>query len=97
MTNEDKNKSNLVLYSTIDGKVSIDVLFEDETVWLTQQQMADLFQKSISTINEHINNIFNEKELNKDLSIRKFGNPEFPLESDFDNETKKYLEGREGE
>ncbi len=76
-----ENQSSLILYSTIDGKVSVDVLFEDETVWLTQQQMADLFQKSISTINEHINNIFDEKELNKDISIRKFGNPEFSQKS----------------
>ncbi|MBQ6814663.1 MAG: virulence RhuM family protein, partial [Lachnospiraceae bacterium] len=53
------------------------VTFVDETVWLTQDQMADLFQKSKSTINEHIKNIYSDGELNKSSTMRKFGNSEF--------------------
>ena len=51
--------------------------FVDETVWLTQEQMADLFQKSKSTINEHIKNIYSDGELNEGSTMRKFGNSEF--------------------
>ena len=47
----------ILLYTTMDGVTKVDVTFEDETVWLTQEQMAELFQKSKSTINEHIRNI----------------------------------------
>ena len=52
--------SELILYTTEDGVTKVDVTFVDETVWLTQEQMADLFQKSKSTINEHIKNIYSE-------------------------------------
>ncbi len=50
---------------------------EGETVWLTQDQMAELFEKSKSTINEHIRNIYEEKELEEAQTMRKFGNSEF--------------------
>jgi hypothetical protein len=50
---------------------------EDETVWLSIDQMADLFQKSRSTVNEHILNIYEEQELDSQLSIRKIGNSDF--------------------
>ena len=53
------NKSDFILFKTEDEKISVDVRFEDETVWLTQEQMALLFGKAKSTINEHIQNIFN--------------------------------------
>ena len=69
--------SGLILYTTEDGVTKVDVTFEDETVWLTQDQMADLFQKSKSTINEHIKNIYSEGELNESSTMRKFGNSEF--------------------
>lgn len=55
----------------------MDVTFEEETVWLTQEQMAELFQKAKSTINEHIKNIYEEGELIKESTVRKFGNSEF--------------------
>lgn len=55
----------------------MDVAFEEETVWLTQEQMAELFQKAKSTINEHIKNIYEEGELIKESTVRKFGNSEF--------------------
>ena len=55
----------------------VDVTFEDDTVWLTQEQMAELFQKAKSTINEHISNIYKEGELQQRSTMRKFGNSEF--------------------
>ena len=69
--------SELILYTTEDGVIKVDVTFIDETVWLTQEQMADLFQKSKSTINEHIKNIYSDGELNQSSTMRKFGNSEF--------------------
>ena len=69
--------SGLILYTTEYGVTKVDVTFEDETVWLTQDQMAELFQKSKSTINEHIKNIYSEGELNESSTMRKFGNSEF--------------------
>jgi hypothetical protein len=71
------NKGNIVIYQTDDGKNKIDVKLENDTVWLTQDQMALLFDKAKSTINEHIQNIFDEKELQEALVMRKFGNSEF--------------------
>jgi hypothetical protein len=50
---------------------------QDETVWLTQDQIALLFDKAKSTINDHIGNIFQERELDQELVMRKFGNSEF--------------------
>jgi len=58
-------------------KISVDVRFENETVWLTQDQMALLFGKAKSTINEHIQNVFNEGELEETLCTKKFGISEF--------------------
>lgn len=72
-----ENKSEIVIFKTADDKVSIDVHFEDETVWLTIDDMASLFEKSRSTINEHILNIFEEGELEKENVVRKIGNSDF--------------------
>ncbi len=69
----------IVLYKSPDGTIKVDVLFENETVWLTQAQMAELFGKSVSTINEHIKNIFVEGELVDSEVMRKFGNSEFSI------------------
>jgi len=72
-----KLKNNqVIIYETADDQASLDVIFQDETVWLTQAQMAELFQKGQSTINEHIRNVYMEKELRKELTLRKFGNSE---------------------
>ncbi len=57
--------------------VKIDVQVDRDTVWLTQDQMATLFGKAKSTINEHLNNIYAEAELSEESTMRKFGNPEF--------------------
>ena len=67
----------IVIFKTADDKVSIDVRFEGETVWLTIDDMASLFEKSRSTINEHILNIFEEGELEKENVVRKIGNSDF--------------------
>ena len=72
-----KNHSDFILFKTEDEKISVDVRFEDETVWLTQEQMALLFGKAKSTINEHIQNVFNEGELDEALCTQKFGISEF--------------------
>jgi hypothetical protein len=61
----EKNNSSFLLYQTEDGKVKIETHFENETVWLNIDQLAELFQKSRSTINEHILNIYKEQELEK--------------------------------
>lgn len=69
--------SQILIYQTEDGKTKIHTRLEKETVWLTIEQMADLFRKGKSTINEHILNIFKEGELEKEPSMRKIGNSDF--------------------
>jgi len=69
--------SPLIIYQTEDGKVKIETHFENETVWLNIDQIAELFQKSRSTINEHILNIYKEQELEKEPSMRKIGKSDF--------------------
>jgi len=65
-------KSEFLFYTTEDGKTQVQVRLLDDTVWLTQKVIAELFQKDVRTINEHINNIFEEGELIPDSVIRKF-------------------------
>ena len=65
-------KSNLILYQTEDGNTRIEVRLEDETIWLSQAQMAELFDKDVRTINEHLKTIFKEDELRETSTIRKF-------------------------
>ena len=65
-------RSDIFLYQTEDGRTRIQVRLENETVWLTQKMMAELFQKDVRTINEHIRNIYNEGELKPERTIRKF-------------------------
>jgi len=67
----------IILYNSKDGKTKLQVNLQDETVWLTQEQMAQLFGKAKSTINEHIKNIYKEKELEESQTIQKFGISEF--------------------
>ena len=62
----------IVLYQSEDGNIKVDVLFQDETVWLTQEQIAQLFGKGRTTITEHIGNIFKEGELDEEKVCRKF-------------------------
>jgi len=67
----------IIIYQTEDGSTKIETRLENETVWLTIEQMGELFQKSRSTINEHILHIYEEQELDSQLSIRKIGNSDF--------------------
>jgi len=66
-----EDTGNIVIYESEGGDIRLDVRLENETVWLSQEQMSMLFNKSLSTINYHINNIFKEGELDKDMVIRK--------------------------
>ena len=68
----EENQGDIVIYQTKDGDTKIDVRFVDETVWLTQQQMADLFQSSRTNIVEHIRHIYEEGELDEASTCRKF-------------------------
>ena len=68
----DENQGDIVIYQTEDGDTKIDVRFVDETVWLTQQQMAELFQSSRTNIVEHIQHIYEEGELDEASTCRKF-------------------------
>lgn len=69
--------SDILIYQNQDGNIKIDVRLEEETVWLTQEQMATLFGKAKSTINEHIKNVYEENELEEVNTMHKFGNSEF--------------------
>jgi len=65
-------KSELILYQAEDGQTKVEVRLQDETVWLTQKLMAELFQKDVRTVNEHLKNIFAEGELIPESVIRNF-------------------------
>jgi len=67
----------ILIYTSDDGKIKVEVFFEDENIWLNQDQISVLFNKAKSTINEHIKNIYEEQELKKEYSMRKFGKTEF--------------------
>jgi hypothetical protein len=64
--------SDIIIYQNPDGNIKIDVRIEDETVWLTQAQICELFKKSKATISEHIKHVFEEGELNEISVVRKF-------------------------
>lgn len=72
-TTEPSPASDLILYQTEDGKTRIQCRFEDESLWLTQVQIADLFQKDVKTINEHLLNVYQDKELEENSN-----DPEIP-------------------
>ena len=67
-----ENLGDIVIYQTDDGITRIDVKFEDETVWLTQAQLCELYQTSKANVSEHIKNIFSEGELDENSVVRKF-------------------------
>jgi len=69
--------SEILIYQNKEGDIKIDVRLDDETVWLTQDQISTLFGKAKSTINEHIKNIYIEQELDKSATMKKFGISEF--------------------
>jgi len=67
-----ENKSQLIIYQAQDGKIKIDVRFQGETVWLSQQLMAELFQTTKQNISLHVKNIFEEGELDKNAVVKEF-------------------------
>ena len=67
-----EQQDEIIIYESQDGTIKVDVLFSEETVWLTQTQIGSLFGKAKSTISEHIKNIFEEGELNENMVVRKF-------------------------
>src|SRR5665647_698200 len=86
-----QNQSNILIYQTEDGVTKIETRLQEETVWLSQAQLCELFQKSKATISEHIKNIFEEGELQERATVRKFrtvqqeGNREVERDIDFYN------------
>jgi hypothetical protein len=80
------NPGEIIIYQNKEGNIRFDVRLEDETVWLTQAQMAELFGKNKRTISEHITNVFKEDELNENSVVRKFRT----TASDFKNYDTNY-------
>lgn len=66
------NNSNIIMYTTEDGLTKIEVTFEEDTVWLSLEQMTELFQRNKSTISRHIKNVFSEGELQQESTVAKF-------------------------
>ena len=64
-------ESNILLYETDEGKINVDVILKDETIWLTQKSMSELFDVNVPAINKHLNNIYTEEELNRNSTISK--------------------------
>ena len=91
MHEENRNSGDLVIYSSEDGKITVEVRIEDANVWLTQNLMAELFQTTQQNISLHIHNILEEGELQQDathkqyLSVRREGNRNVQRTLDFYN------------
>jgi hypothetical protein len=68
---DSNQNSQLILYQTEDGQTQIQVIMQEETVWLTQKEMADLFQRDQSVISRHVNNVFKEGELDAESNMQK--------------------------
>ena len=64
-----ETKGEIILYKSEDGNIKVDVLMQDETVWLNQEQMATLFNRDRTVITKHINNIFTENELDEKRNV----------------------------
>ena len=71
------NNGEIIIYQSDDGKIKLDVRLENNTVWLTIEQMAELFGKARSTVNEHILNAYAEGEIEEEKTMRKVGNSDF--------------------
>ena len=68
MTNDDKNRQ-FLLYTAPDGAVRVEVIFQDETVWLTQKSLAELFGVKIPAVNKHLSNIYEDGELDREATV----------------------------
>jgi hypothetical protein len=67
-----ETSSEIIMYQTSDGETKIDVIFDNETVWLSMMQLVDLFQRDKSVISRHIKNVFEEGELERDAVVANF-------------------------
>ena len=67
-----ENNSQIIIYQTENGDTKIDVRLQEETVWLTQRMMAELFQTTVPNINMHLKNIYQEDEIQEDRTIKNF-------------------------
>lgn len=67
-----RENSNILIYQNESGNIKVDVLFEDESVWLNQAQICEVFGKAKSTISEHIKAIYEEEELDKNSTVRSY-------------------------
>jgi hypothetical protein len=84
------NTGEILIYQNQEGNIKIDVRLEEETVWLTQAQLCDLFQKSKATISEHIKNVFEEGELDAISTVRKFRTVQLEGERNVERELEYY-------
>jgi len=88
--NNVENKGEILLYSTVDGKLKVEVTLQKETVWLTLDQMAQLFDRNKSTISRHIKNIFAENELNADSTVAFFATVQHEGKRDVERQVAYY-------
>jgi hypothetical protein len=88
MTEKKDNQSDFILYTSPDGEVNVEVTVEDETVWLTQKAMGRLFGVAKSTISEHLSNVYDTGELQKEATVRKFRT----VQTEGDREVTRNLE-----
>ena len=70
MNNQQDNTSNFILYTSNQGDIKVNVFLENETIWLTQRSIGELFGKAKATISEHLKNIFTEGELDENSVVR---------------------------
>lgn len=84
------NSGEILIYQSTEGTIKVDVRLEQETVWLSQSQIALLFGKGRSTITEHINNIYKENELQYDSTCRKFRQVRLEGEREVEREIEYY-------
>ena len=82
----------IVIYRTADGQTAVDVRMDGDTVWLSQAQMAELFQKDRTVIGRHINNIYKEHELEREATCANFAHTESCCNSDDSNIFLRCLE-----
>ncbi|MDD2962231.1 MAG: virulence RhuM family protein [Muribaculaceae bacterium] len=87
---KEENKDKVIIYQSEDGKTHLEVLLEDKTVWLSQQQLADLYQTSRTNVLEHIKHIYEEKELEERATCRKFRQVQIEGEREVERERPFY-------
>ncbi|MHB8280209.1 MAG: virulence RhuM family protein, partial [Candidatus Humimicrobiaceae bacterium] len=85
---KDNQKSQIVIYKTEEGRIKIDVRFEDETVWLTQNALAELFQTTKQNIGQHLKNIIEDGELLENSTVKKF----FTVQKEGSREVKREID-----